>query len=102
MSIEAWVTFVLASALLLTTPGPTVMVAVSHALNRGRLAAWPIVLGATFLTLAALNITVWVFLASAARTFLKSPRTLGVFNTISGAFLIAFGTTLAFSDARQK
>ncbi|PHS27014.1 MAG: hypothetical protein COA84_05010 [Robiginitomaculum sp.] len=59
-------------------------------------------LEATFLALAALNITVWIFLASGARIFLKTPRTLGVFNKISGAFLIAFGTALAFSDARQK
>ena len=209
MSMHVWLAFVLASALLLATPGPTVMVAVSHAFKKGRLAAWPIVLGATlgdfiamtgsllgagavlnasallfsllkwlgaayliwmgaqliftslraaalpqksapldttrmftnafattafhpggfvffiafvplfinpaqpalpqfivlevtFLVLAALNITVWIFLASAARKFLKSPRTLGVFNKISGAFLIAFGAALAFSDARQK
>jgi homoserine/homoserine lactone efflux protein len=209
MSIEAWVTFVLASALLLAIPGPTVMVAVSHALKRGRLAAWPIVLGATlgdfvamtgsllgagailnssallfsllkwfgaayliwmgaqliftpshipalqkkdappdaaqmftnafattalhpggfvffiafvplfinpaqpalpqfallevtFLALAALNITVWILLASAARKFLNTTRPLGVINKISGAILIAFGTALAFSDARQK
>ncbi|PHS27015.1 MAG: hypothetical protein COA84_05015 [Robiginitomaculum sp.] len=46
MNMHVWLTFVLASALLLATPGPTVMVAVSHALKKGRLAAWPIVLGA--------------------------------------------------------
>jgi len=40
MALEIWIAFALASAILLTIPGPTVMLVVSYALGRGRDSAW--------------------------------------------------------------
>ena len=40
MSLEIWIAFALASAVLLAIPGPTVMLVVSCALGRGRARAW--------------------------------------------------------------
>jgi homoserine/homoserine lactone efflux protein len=209
MTLEVWIAFVAASAILLATPGPTVLIAVSHAVDQGKIAAWPVVLGATlgdfiamtgsllgagallnasaflfallkwfgvayllwsgasllfqrsnpatmskrkiiagpkqmfvsaftvtalhpggfvffiafvplfvnptrpvfaqfallemtFLGLAAINISLWVLLASTARKHLKSGHALGAFKKIGGALLIAFGLGLAFSDVRNK
>ena len=45
MSLEIWIAFALASAVLLAIPGPTVMLVVSCALGRGRDSAWATVPG---------------------------------------------------------
>jgi len=41
MALEIWLAFALASAVLPSIPGPTVLLVVSYALARGRLSAWP-------------------------------------------------------------
>lgn len=40
MSVEIWLAFALASAVLVAIPGPTVLLVVSYALGRGRDTAW--------------------------------------------------------------
>ncbi len=45
----------------------------------------------TFLTLAALNIILWVMMAGHLRTRFKQPSTLKIVNNIGGSFLIAAG-----------
>ena len=45
MSVEIWVAFVLATAVLLAIPGPTVMLVVGFALSHGRRSAWGTVPG---------------------------------------------------------
>lgn len=47
MSFELWISFVIASAALLAIPGPTVMLVVSYALNKGRSSGWATVPGVT-------------------------------------------------------
>lgn len=208
MGFELWIGFVIASTLLLASPGPTVLVAVSNAMHHGKLAAVPTVLGATlgdcvamtgsllgagailttsatlfsllklfgaayliwmgvqlvmqksasaerttqnarydgwrmfrnafavtalhpggfvffiafvplfidptqpalmqfaileitFLCLAALNITLWVLLASRLHGAMIKPAVLRAFDKISGAILITFGTVMAFSNIKD-
>ncbi len=45
MSFEIWLAFAVASAILLTIPGPTVMMVLSFAMRRGRSSAWATVPG---------------------------------------------------------
>ena len=45
MSLEMYFAYVLATAVVLVVPGPTVMLVVSYGLAQGRRAAWPAVLG---------------------------------------------------------
>ncbi|MBI3512607.1 MAG: LysE family transporter, partial [Proteobacteria bacterium] len=45
MSVETWLAFVAAAAVLLAIPGPTVTLVVSYALSVGRRAAWATVVG---------------------------------------------------------
>ncbi len=45
MVVEVWFAFALASTALLVIPGPTVMLVVGHALNRGRATGWASVPG---------------------------------------------------------
>ncbi|MEM7403670.1 MAG: LysE family translocator [Pseudomonadota bacterium] len=45
MSLEVWITFLIASSALLAVPGPTVLLVVSYALGRGRQTGWATVPG---------------------------------------------------------
>ena len=45
MSIELWLAFVAASAVLLAIPGPTVLLIISYALSHGKRAATATVAG---------------------------------------------------------
>ena len=56
MSLEIWIAFALASAVLLTIPGPTVMLVVSYALGRGRDSAWATVPGVALGDLTAMTV----------------------------------------------
>ncbi len=55
MSIEVWFAFAAASALLLTIPGPTVLLIVAHAVSHGRRAALATVAGVTLGDFAAMT-----------------------------------------------
>ena len=46
MSIEIWLSFVLASRILCVTPGPTVFFVIGHSLKHGRASVIPMVFGA--------------------------------------------------------
>jgi threonine/homoserine/homoserine lactone efflux protein len=70
MTLETWLAFVAASAVLLVLPGPTVTLVVSYALGVGRRAAWATVAGValgdfTAMTLSLLGLGA-VLAASAA------------------------------------
>ena len=57
MSLEIWIAFALASAVLLAIPGPTVMLVVSYALGRGRESAWATVPGVSLGDLTAMTVS---------------------------------------------
>lgn len=54
-----------------------------------------VILEATFLVLALINILLWVFLASKMRQGFKRPSTLKMFNRVGGSFLIGAGVLTA-------
>lgn len=72
MSLETWLAFALASAIVIVIPGPTVTLAVSYALGQGWRSAVPLAIGtvlgdATALTLSLLG--VGALLAASATLF---------------------------------
>lgn len=72
MSVEVWLAFVAASAILLVIPGPTVLLVVSYALGQGWRAALPMAVGValgdfTAMTLSMLG--VGALLAASAGLF---------------------------------
>ena len=72
MTIEAWLAFTAASAVLLVIPGPTILLVVSYALGQGWRAALPMAIGValgdfTAMTLSMLG--VGVLLATSATVF---------------------------------
>lgn len=76
MTLEAWLAFTAASAVLLVIPGPTVLLVVSYALGRGRRAAFPMAAGValgdfTAMTLSMLGVGALLAASAVVFTALK-------------------------------
>ncbi|WP_029356451.1 LysE family translocator [Bosea sp. 117] len=90
MSIETWLAFVAASAVLLVIPGPTILLVVSYALGQGRRVALPVAAGValgdfTAMTLSMLGLG--ALLAASATLFT-------VLKVIGACYLIWLGIKL--------
>lgn len=90
MSLEAWLAFSLAAAIVLAIPGPTIMLVVGYALGRGRETAWSTVPGVAlgdFTAMTASLVGLGALLATSAMLFT-------VLKWIGAAYLIWLGITL--------
>jgi threonine/homoserine/homoserine lactone efflux protein len=90
MSIEHWLAFVAASAVLLAIPGPTILLVISYALGHGRRAAPASVAGVAlgdFTAMTASMLGLGVLLATSAMLFT-------VLKWIGAAYLIYLGYKL--------
>jgi len=90
MAFDHWLAFVAASAILLTIPGPTVLLVISYALGHGRKAAAALVTGVALGDLTAMTASmlgVGAILATSAAIF-------AVLRWIGGAYLIYLGIAL--------
>ena len=90
MTIETWLAFSAASAVLLIIPGPTILLVISYALGRGMRAALPVAVGValgdfTAMTLSLLG--VGALLATSALLFT-------VFKWLGAAYLVWLGISL--------
>lgn len=90
MAIETWAAFVVASAVLLIIPGPTILLVVSYALGQGWRTALPMAVGValgdfTAMTLSMLGLG--VLLAASASVFT-------VLKWLGAAYLIYLGVRL--------
>lgn len=90
MTLEVWLAFAVASAILAVIPGPTVVLVVSYALGQGTRAALPIAVGValgdfTAMTLSMLGLG--ALLATSAELFT-------VLKWIGGCYLIWLGIKL--------
>ena len=90
MSLEIWIAFALASTLLLTIPGPTVMLVVSYALGRGRDSAWATVPGVTLGDFTAMTVS----LAGAGAVLAASATLFTVLKLCGAAYLVWLGIGL--------
>ena len=90
MSIEHWLAFVAASAVLLAIPGPTILLVISYALGHGRKAAPASVAGVAlgdFTAMTASMLGLGVLLATSAMLFT-------VLKWIGAAYLVYLGYKL--------
>jgi threonine/homoserine/homoserine lactone efflux protein len=90
MTIETWLAFVAASAVLLVIPGPTILLVISYALGRGMRTALPVAAGValgdfTAMTLSMLGVGALLATSSLLFTALK---------WIGAAYLIWLGIRL--------
>jgi threonine/homoserine/homoserine lactone efflux protein len=90
MTIETWLAFAAATAVLLVIPGPTILLVISYALGRGLRAALPVAIGValgdfTAMTLSMLG--VGALLATSALLFT-------VLKWIGAAYLVWLGIQL--------
>jgi len=90
MSLEIWIAFALASAVLLAIPGPTVMLVVSYALGRGRDSAWATVPGVSLGDLTAMTVS----LAGAGAVLAASATLFMVLKLCGAGYLVWLGIGL--------
>lgn len=90
MSLEIWIAFTLASAVLLAIPGPTVMLVVSYALGRGRGSAWATVPGVALGDLTAMTVS----LAGAGAVLATSATLFTILKLLGAAYLVWLGIGL--------
>ncbi|RED51989.1 LysE family translocator [Aestuariispira insulae] len=90
MSLELWLSFVVASLALLVIPGPTVMLVISYVLGRGRKSALATVPGVALGDLTAMTIS----LAGAGAVLAASATLFTVLKLIGGAYLLFLGVQL--------
>src|SRR5262249_42097173 len=90
MSLEHWLAFTLASAILVAIPGPTVLLVISYALGHGRKSATATVAGVAlgdFTAMTASMLGLGAFLAASATLFTA-------LKLIGAAYLIYMGIRL--------
>jgi threonine/homoserine/homoserine lactone efflux protein len=90
MSLDHWLAFVAASAILLAIPGPTVLLVISYALGHGRKPAAAIVAGVALGDLTAMTASMQglgAILATSAAIFT-------LLRWIGGAYLVYLGIKL--------
>ncbi|HEY4172236.1 MAG TPA: LysE family translocator [Rhodopila sp.] len=90
MSLDHWLAFVAASAMLLAIPGPTVLLVISYALGHGRKSAAAIVAGVALGDLTAMTASMLgmgAILATSATIFT-------MLRWIGGAYLVYLGIKL--------
>lgn len=90
MSIETWLAFTAASAILLVIPGPTILLVVSYALGQGWRAALPMAVGTALGDFTALTVSVLglgAVLAASATLFVA-------LKWVGAAYLVYLGVKL--------
>lgn len=90
MPLDLWLAFVVASAVLLVIPGPTVMLVVGHALGRGRSSAWTTVPGVALGDLTAMTVS----LAGAGAVLAASAVLFSALKLAGAAYLVWLGVKL--------
>jgi len=87
MSVEIWISFVLACVILCFTPGPTVFLVMGQSLNHGKKSVIPLIAGVLFGDVIAMSISfagLGVLLATSSVLF-------SFFKWIAAAYLIYIG-----------
>lgn len=95
MSLEIWIAFSLASAALLTIPGPTILLVVSYALGRGRASGWATVPGVALGDLTAMTVS----LLGAGAVLATSASLFSALKLAGAAYLIWLGIKMWRSHA---
>ncbi|HSR72142.1 MAG TPA: LysE family translocator [Kiloniellales bacterium] len=87
MSLELWIAFALASAVLVAIPGPTVLLVVGYALGRGRSTAWATVPGVALGDVTAMTVS----LLGAGAVLAASAQLFTLLKLAGAAYLVWLG-----------
>jgi len=90
MSLETWTAFLLASAVLLAIPGPTILLVVGQSLGAGRRNALPLVAGVALGDLTAITLS----LAGLGAVMAASATAFAVLKWAGAAYLVWLGLRL--------
>lgn len=90
MTIEIWLAFALASAVVVAIPGPTVTLVISYGLSEGRRAAWATVAGVALGDLLAMTLS----LAGLGAMLAASAAFFAALKWAGAAYLIYLGLRL--------
>jgi len=95
MSIEVWISFVLASMMLCFTPGPTVFVVMGQSLNHGTKSVIPLISGVLTGDIIAMSIS----FAGLGALLATSAVLFSAFKWIAAGYLIYLGLKAWFTKA---
>ena len=96
MALDVWVAFVVASAVLLVIPGPTILLVVSYALGQGRATAWATVPGVALGDFVAMTASV----LGAGAVLATSATLFTALKIVGAAYLIWLGIGMWRSTPR--
>lgn len=91
--MENWITFVLASSLILILPGPTIVLVITQAIAHGRKSALPLVVGVLLGDLTAMTAS----LLGLGAVMATSATVFFVFKWVGALYLIWLGVKLLMS-----
>lgn len=94
MAFENWAAFALASVVLLVIPGPTVMIALSYALTKGRASAWATIPGVVLGDFTAMTVS----LLGAGAVLAASATLFNLLKILGAVYLIWLGIQLWRSE----
>lgn len=90
MTLHAWLTFLLATAVLLAIPGPTVLMVIGQSLGAGRRHALPLVAGVALGDLTAITLS----LAGLGAVLAASSAAFTLLKWVGAAYLVFLGVKL--------
>jgi len=90
MSLDIWIPYVLASALILVIPGPTIILVISQAITHGRKSVMPLVVGVLFGDFTAMTFS----LLGLGAIMAASATLFTLFKWVGAIYLIYLGVKL--------
>ncbi|MCV2893025.1 LysE family translocator [Lentibacter sp. XHP0401] len=97
MTFEIWITFVVASTVLLMIPGPTILLVMSYAISKGRSVAVASAAGVALGDLVAMSAS----LAGLGALVLASATAFTVLKWVGAAYLVYLGVKLLLSAKEE-
>ena len=93
VSVEIWLAFIIATAILAVIPGPTVLLVMSYALADGRRSAWSMIAGVTLANIVAVAIS----LAGLGALLSASAFAFTLLKWLGAGYLIYLGIRMWFA-----
>lgn len=98
MNLEIWIAFVLAAAIVLVMPGPTILLVISQAISHGRKAVIPLVAGVTLGDFTAMTLS----LMGLGAVMAASAALFSALKWIGAVYLIYLGIKLWRSNPEKQ
>lgn len=97
MPIETWLAFIIASTIIISMPGPTVMMVISYAINKGKAAAFASITGVVLGDLTAITLS----LAGVGALLATSSLLFSILKFAGAAYLLYLGIKLWLDNPKK-